>query len=59
MLEPLGGREKEKKGDMSLGKSIVLGMDKFSCEIGQDPSAHASRLVQVVNALNMSDTDKI
>ena len=43
---------------MSLGKSIVLGMDKFSCEIGQDPSAHASRLVQVVNALNMSDTDK-
>ena len=43
---------------MGLGKSIVLGMDKFSCEIGQDPSAHASRLVQVVNALNMSDTDK-
>ena len=30
VLEPLGdGREKEKKGDMSLGKSIVLGMDKF------------------------------
>ena len=44
VLEPLGdGREKEEKGDMSLGKSIVLGMDKFSCEIGQDPSAHAAR----------------
>jgi len=51
-------KAKEEKGDMGLGKSIVLGMDKFSCEIGQDPSAHASRLVQVVNALNMSDTDK-
>ena len=59
VLEPLGdGREKEKKGDMSLGKSIVLGMDKFSCEIGQDPSAHAAEVVQVVNTLNLSDTDK-
>ena len=29
LLEPLGdGREKEKKGDMGLEKSIVLGMDK-------------------------------
>ena len=59
LLEPLGdGREKEKKGDMGLEKSIVLGMDKFSGEIGQDPSAHASGVFQVVNTLNMSDTDK-
>ena len=43
---------------MGLGKSIVLGMDKFSCKIGQDPSAHASEVVQVVNTLSLSDVDK-
>ena len=59
LLEPLGdGREKEKKGDMGLEKSIVLGMDKFSCKIGQDPSAHASEVVQVVNTLSLSDVEK-
>ena len=59
LLEPLGdGRETEKKGDMGLEKSIVLSMDKFSGEIGQDASAHASGVFQVVNTLNMSDTDK-
>ena len=51
-------KEKEEKGDMGLGKSIVLGMDKFSCKIGQDPSAHASEVVQVVNTLSLSDVEK-
>ena len=51
-------KEKEEKGDMGLGKSIVLGMDKFSCKIGQDPSAHASEVVQVVNTLSLSDAEK-
>jgi hypothetical protein len=51
-------KEKEEEGDMGLGKSIVLGMAKFSCKIGQDPSAHASEVVQVVNTLSLSDAEK-
>jgi hypothetical protein len=49
---------KEDKGDMGLGKSIVLGMAKFSCKLGQDSSAHASEVVQVVNTLSLSDAEK-